>query len=67
VNTSESTSVIEDGFVSVPEVARFLRISRSKVYALMDSGEILYAKFGRCRRIPKKALAEFTERSLVNA
>jgi excisionase family DNA binding protein len=69
VNTSEcdSASVIDEGFLGVGEAARFLQISRSKVYALMDKGDLLYAKFGRCRRIPKKALAEFAERSLVHA
>jgi excisionase family DNA binding protein len=59
--------VTEEGFVSVPEAARFLHLSRSKVYALMDARELAYAKFGRCRRIPRKALAEFAERSLVRA
>ena len=59
--------VTEEGFVSVPEAARFLHLSRSKVYALMDEGKLTFAKFGRCRRIPRRALAEFAEQSLIRA
>jgi excisionase family DNA binding protein len=62
-----NAGVTSDGFVSVPDAARFLQLSRSKVYALMESGELTYAKFGRCRRIPRRALTEFAEKSLVGA
>ena len=45
--------------------ARFLGVSRSKVYAMMDAGELTYAKFGRSRRVPRRALLELAEKSLV--
>ena len=61
-----SSSLVDDsGFATVPESARFLRLSRGKLYQLMDAHELAYAKFGRSRRIPWAALREFAERSLV--
>jgi excisionase family DNA binding protein len=36
---------------TVPEVARYLSLSRSKVYQLMDGGRLPYVKLGRCRRV----------------
>jgi excisionase family DNA binding protein len=58
-------SLVGDGFALVNEAAQFLRVSRSKVYMLMDAGELPYARFGRNRRIPRRALMEYAERSLV--
>jgi excisionase family DNA binding protein len=54
-----------EGFLTISEVALFLKLSRSKVYSLMDSSELAYARFGRSRRVPKQALREFVEKSLV--
>lgn len=43
----------ERQFLTPPEVARQLGISRSQVYALMQEGIIPYEMFGRgCKRIP---------------
>lgn len=41
------------------EVAHVLHISRRKMYALMQSGEIESVKIGRCRRISRSALDRF--------
>ena len=46
------TSAVDEGFASVLEAGEFLRLSRAKVYGLMDAGELMYAKFGKARRIP---------------
>jgi excisionase family DNA binding protein len=64
-NATEPADLIGEGFVGVAEAARFLGLSRSKLYDLMDSGEIVYAKFGRSRRVPRKALLDLARRSLV--
>jgi excisionase family DNA binding protein len=53
------------GFVTVPEAARYLAVSRAKLYAMMDAGDVRYAKFGKSRRIPVEALRELGERCLV--
>jgi excisionase family DNA binding protein len=62
-----STAMIEGGFATVVEAAEFLRLSRAKVYQLMDQRELAYAKFGKSRRIPRRALNEYAERCVVGA
>lgn len=57
--------LIGDGFVTVPFAAEFLGLSRSTIYALMQAGALRFAKFGRARRIPKKALLEFAASSVL--
>jgi excisionase family DNA binding protein len=57
--------MVTDGFVEVPQAAEFLSLSRATVYKLMDDGQLAYAKFGRSRRIPKRALLEYAERRIV--
>jgi excisionase family DNA binding protein len=54
-----------DGFATVREGAAFLRLSRAKVYQLMESKELLYAKFGGSRRIPWRSLYDYAARSIV--
>jgi excisionase family DNA binding protein len=54
-----------EGLVTVPAAARFLQLSRAKVYTMMDEGELPFHKFGRSRRISRRALAELVEKSLV--
>src|SRR6516164_3641094 len=48
--------LVADGLLRVDEAADFLKVSRSKVYQLMDRGELRYAKIGKSRRIPHKAV-----------
>ena len=61
-------SVIEGGFMTVPEAAAFLRVSRATIYVLMNSGELRSAKLGdkkkSSRRIPRASLLEFAEKCL---
>jgi excisionase family DNA binding protein len=59
--------LIGDGFDDVATSANFLQISRSKVYMLMESGELPYAKFGKCRRIPRRALRDYARACLVRS
>jgi excisionase family DNA binding protein len=61
------TELAGEGFMTVPEASQFLRLSRATVYLLMDSGELGYAKFGRSRRIARRALEEFVQRCTVGA
>jgi excisionase family DNA binding protein len=60
-------AVVDDGFATVPEAARFLGLSRAKIYQIMDGGQLTYAKFGRSRRIPRRALHEYARKCLVGA
>ncbi|MFI5398499.1 MAG: helix-turn-helix domain-containing protein [Candidatus Binatia bacterium] len=50
--------MVQDGLAGVREAAKFLSLSRSTLYALMESGQLVYVKIGRARRIPRRALIE---------
>lgn len=58
-------NIVAEGLVSVPEAARFLSISRSKLYALMEQGALAYVRLGRARRIPRRALVALAAQHLV--
>ena len=47
----QATSAPLPALATVPEVADYLAVSRSKLYQMMDSGLLPYVKLGRCRRI----------------
>jgi excisionase family DNA binding protein len=57
--------IVGDGLTSVPEATRFLSISRSKLYGLMEQGALVYVRLGRSRRIPRRALVELAAKNLV--
>ncbi len=63
-------AVVADGLMTVPEAAAFLRLSRSTLYNLMDSGRLPYVRLvgnGRraARRIPRKAVVALAAAHLV--
>lgn len=60
----EKKAVVEEGLLSVREAARFLSVSRSTLYELMESGQLYYVKIGRARRIPRRAVLELAARNL---
>lgn len=41
---------------TIPEAATALRISRTKLYELLDSGDVESIHIGRSRKIPAEAL-----------
>jgi excisionase family DNA binding protein len=59
--------LIDDGFADVGAAAEYLGLGRSSVYKLMDAGELPYAKFGKSRRIPWRAVRDYARRCLVGA
>ena len=53
----------EDGGLGrVVAVAEFLDISRSKVYSMMEAGELAFVKLGKSRRIPWSSVEELVGR-----
>lgn len=58
-------NLVSDGLVTVKEAARFLSLSRSTLYQMMDKGELQYAKIGGSRRIPRQALKGLAENCLL--
>lgn len=54
-----------EGLVTVKEAARFLSLSRSTLYQMMDKGELRYAKIGGSRRIPRQVLKNLAQDCLL--
>jgi excisionase family DNA binding protein len=61
---ADSAELVSDGLLTVRECAEFLHLSRSKIYELMDAGELCFAKLGRSRRIPRRAVIELVAREI---
>ena len=62
--TLDSKRHAVDGLCSIQEACSFLSLGKSSVYQLMSRGEIPFVFVGANRRIPRKALVDFTERIL---
>jgi len=64
-DTTESTQrLVESGLMTVQEAAKFLGLSRSKVYGLMEAGRLRYTKIDRARRVPRQAVIDLAHASL---
>ena len=59
------TSVRRDGLGNVREVAAFLRVSRAKLYLMMDAGQLPFVKLGKSRRVRWADVDKLVESSLV--
>ena len=53
-------------FLTIAEVAAFMRVSRMTVYRLVHSGELHAIRFGRSFRVPESAVAEAIERPVAD-
>lgn len=47
--------------VTVAEACLLLSISRSKIYSLIQAGELERIKIGRCARIPMRSIQKFSD------
>jgi excisionase family DNA binding protein len=68
-NTGDAAALrlMADGLDTVPAAAKFLGISRTSLYGLMDRGMLEYVKIGRSRRIPHRAVLELAVRNLISS
>jgi excisionase family DNA binding protein len=57
--------LIGRGLQRVSHAAKFLGISRTKIYELMDEGVLPYVLIGRSRRLPIRAVEELAMENLV--
>ena len=53
------------GLTRVSEAAKFLAVSRAKVYQMMTAGELDYVKLGKSRRVPWDAVEAVVEKNTV--
>jgi excisionase family DNA binding protein len=56
-----------DGLASLREAGRFLSVSRTTLYELMNDGALPYCKIRGARRIPWAALKAFAAESIVGS
>lgn len=57
---------LDDGLMTIEEACRFAKVSRSRLYQLLQRGHLLSIKIGKSRRIPKAGLVAFLEAHIVN-
>jgi len=65
VKAADRNELVSDGLMTIAEVVAFLRLSRSTVYGLMDTGKLACVRFGRARRIPRLAVVKLAAANLV--
>lgn len=53
--------------LTVPQVAKFLNLSRSTIYSMMDNGTLPYVRIGRTRRIEPEVLQALVAKSRVQS
>jgi excisionase family DNA binding protein len=63
--TEFNNPILDDGFERVADAARFLGVSRSLIYKLLNAGVLPSAKFGNSRRIPIRAVREWAAVNLT--
>jgi excisionase family DNA binding protein len=58
----QSFRQLEDPILTIPEVARYLKMSKSKIYRLLSKNEIPHIKIGRNVRIRQTDLRIWVEK-----
>lgn len=64
-NLTRNLELVSDGLISVPEAAKFLGISKSLLYELMQQNKIRFAKISNRRLIPRRELEHFAAQNMV--
>jgi len=65
VRNERNRELVVDGCVSIEEAQRFMSLSRSKLYEMMNAGLLAYVKLGRSRRIPRRAMLDALAGNLI--
>ena len=53
-------------FLTVQEVAEFMRVSKMTVYRLVHAGELPAVRFGRAYRVPANAVDSYLRAAVVD-
>ncbi len=64
--TINENSIIYDGLEKVSDAARFLGVSRSYIYKLLNLGVLPSVKIGSSRRIPIRSVRDLASISLTH-
>jgi excisionase family DNA binding protein len=65
--TTEVSAGLKKGLATVPDVADYLKVSRSKVYQMMDAGELRFVKLGGSRRVRWEDVDELVRQNTCDA
>jgi excisionase family DNA binding protein len=65
MTTSTSIELLADGLERISDAARYLGVSRSLVYRLINAGVLPSVRIGRNRRIPIRAVRDLASDNLV--
>jgi excisionase family DNA binding protein len=55
-----------DNIMTIPEVARYLKISKSKVYSLVQRRKIPHVRIGRNVRVRQSDLRAWIEKNVIS-
>ena len=58
---NQSLSLFEDPIMTIPEIARYLKLSKAKLYYLVARKEIPHIRLGRNVRVRKSDLLKWLE------
>ncbi len=58
--------LMADGVFTVREASEFAKRSTAALYVDMKEGRLRYVKYGKSRRIPKRALIDFIARHAID-
>jgi len=47
-----ANATVPQGLCSIPEAAKFISVSRGKMYAMINAGQVPFRRFGKSVRIP---------------
>jgi len=64
VKAMDKKELVEGGLMRIKEVMKFLGISRSAVYKLLNEKKLSSVKIGGARRIPRKAVIKYAANGL---
>jgi len=59
------TDLMADGAMTIFDAEKFTTLKKTHLYALMKDGSLPFAKLGKRRMIPKRALVELLKSGLV--
>jgi excisionase family DNA binding protein len=67
MKTAERKELIDSKLLTVKETAAQLRLGKSKVYGMLQTGDLPHLRVGAALRIPQAAVDQLKDRSLVGA
>jgi len=64
---NQPLSIFDDPIMTIPEVAKYLKISRSKAYYMVSRRQLPYVSLGKNKRIRWSDLKTWIEKNLVKS